>query len=82
LAKRLLRRRPIADGRNMSDGKKRMVLKLPVELAEQIEARAGVRGRDAFIEAVLELEFRRRRIAAQKSLSIQSQEARERLWVN
>jgi hypothetical protein len=82
LIARLLGRRQIADSPTMADGKKRMYLKLPVELAEQIEVHAGQRGRDAFIAAVLELEIRRRRIAAQKSQEIQAREISERLWIN
>jgi|HubBroStandDraft_1064217.scaffolds.fasta_scaffold06376_3 hypothetical protein len=66
----------------MADEKKRMYLELPVELAEQIESVAGPRRRNDFIAAVLELEFRRRRLVTEKSQQIQVHEANDRRWVN
>jgi hypothetical protein len=66
----------------MAEDKKRMHFTLPFELAQQIDSLAGPGRRSAFIEAVLELELRRRRLAALKSQQIQAGEARERLWVN
>jgi hypothetical protein len=51
-------------------------------MAEQIDALAGPDGRSAYIEAVLELELRRRRLALLKSQRIQAAETAERLYVN
>jgi hypothetical protein len=78
----LLRRGQIADSVGMGEEKKRIQFLLPAELAEQIDSFAGPGQRSAFIEAVLELEFRRRRLAALKSQQIQAGEAEERRWVN
>jgi hypothetical protein len=66
----------------MAGHKKRMHFTLPAELAEQIDALAGPGGRSAYIEAVLELELRRRRLALLKSQRIQAGETAERLSVN
>jgi hypothetical protein len=59
-----------------------MLLTLPAELAEQIDSLAGPGRRSAFIEAVVELELRRRRLALLKSQRIQAGETAERLYVN
>ena len=55
---------------------------LPTELAEQIDALAGPGGRSAYIEVVLQLELRRRRLALLKSQRIRAGETAERLYVN
>jgi hypothetical protein len=55
---------------------------LPAELAEQIDALAGPGGRSAYIEAVVELELRRRRLALLKSQRILAAETAERLYLN
>ena len=55
---------------------------LPAELAEQIDALAGPGGRSAYIEAVVELELRRRRLALLKSQRILAAETAERVHLN
>lgn len=66
----------------MADRKAQITIRFPLELANEIEACAGPRKRNAFIAAAAEQELRRRKLAAEKSKKIQSQEAAEHLYVN
>jgi hypothetical protein len=66
----------------MAEHKAQITIRFPLELANEIEAFAGPRKRNAFIVAAAGRELRRRKVAAVKSAQIQAQEAAERLSVN
>ena len=71
-----------ADAETMAEHKAHITIRFPVELANEIEAFAGPRKRNAFIAAAAEQELLRRKFAAAKSEKIQAQEAAEQLTVN
>jgi hypothetical protein len=66
----------------MAEHKAQITVRFPAALANEIEAFAGPRKRNAFIAAAAEQELRRKKLAALRSKKIQAQEAAEQLSVN